>query len=394
LVVVTSATPKITAPYQKLGMRFFILMLFACSAIAAETPISQPVFIPSPDVPAARPFVAAGDGGFLVAWDQGIPAGAITTEPAVVKARTFHEDGTPRQPGEVFIAKGFGAHAAWTGSEYVLAYAKPQFVRPNFFIRIAAVTRVSDEGRVLGNELVLANGSSGSVRGLACDHQHCLALLNVDGRDNLVLFDPAGGVLQTTDVSTWGLAYLTVPLTARTGGGFAALRRTGSVTELVTISTTGSFERVITIPFGQGIAAKDREYAVIGTSGQYLAAAILDENGEVVRTFASAILYAGSPLGGYPLAIAPAGESWIAAVRRPTADCVIRFGRELPLSEDCGGSIGSIAANGLGSMAAWVGGDQVRSVFTQSGVLLDRLQADVISIVAAPQSDASAVVDD
>jgi hypothetical protein len=62
-------------------VRFFVLMLFAYSAIAEEIPISQQVFIPSPGVASARPFVAASNGGFLVAWDEGIP-GATTTESA------------------------------------------------------------------------------------------------------------------------------------------------------------------------------------------------------------------------------------------------------------------------------------------------------------------------
>jgi hypothetical protein len=201
-------------------MRLFVLMLFACSAIAEKTPISQPVFIPSPGVESARPVVAASDGGFLVAWDEGIP-GAITTEASVVKVRTFHEDGTPRQPGEVFIAKGFGAvAAAWTGSEYVVAYARPQYGRPNFVLPIAAMMRVSEEGRALGNELILATASSGAVLGLVCDSQHCLATLNVNGCPTNVLFDPAGGVLQTTHPSPCGLGDLSVPLTARTGAGF------------------------------------------------------------------------------------------------------------------------------------------------------------------------------
>lgn len=52
------------------GVRFFVLMLFACNVIAAEVPVSQPVFIPSPRFTLARPFVAASDSGFLTAWDE------------------------------------------------------------------------------------------------------------------------------------------------------------------------------------------------------------------------------------------------------------------------------------------------------------------------------------
>jgi hypothetical protein len=256
-------------------MRFFVLMLFASNAIAAEAAISQPVFIPSPGISSAGPFVAESDSGFLVAWDERSP-GAITTESAVVKVRTFREDGTARQPGEVFVAEGFGAHPTWTGNEYVVAYAKPQFVRPIGPRAIAAITRVSEESRVLGKELILAYGSSGVVLGLACDGQTCRALLSVDGRYISVVFDPAGGVLQTIDVST---------------------------------------------------------------------------NAKAVRTFA-------------------------------------------PFSEICGEAIGSIAINRLGSMVAWIDGYQVRSLFTQSGQLPDCSHGDVISVVAAPQSDASAAVDD
>lgn len=258
-------------------MRLFVLMLFTCNAIAAESPISQPVFIPSPGVSSAAPFVVENDGGFLVAWDERTP-GAIAPVDAVVKVRTFHEDGTARQPGEVFIAQGFGAHPTWTGNEYVVAYAKPQFVRPIGPRAIAGMTRVSEEGRVLGKELILAYGSSGFVLGLACDRQTCRALLSVDGRNVSVVFDPAGGVIQTTDVTT---------------------------------------------------------------------------NGKVVRTFAS-----------------------------------------INSGEICGRGIGSIAINRLGSMVAWIDGDQVRSLFTQSGELPDCSHGDVISVVAAPQSDASAAVDD
>jgi hypothetical protein len=256
-------------------MRFVVLMLFACNAIAAEPPVSQPVFIPSPGVASAGPFVVESDGGFVVAWDERTP-GAIAPVDAVVKVRTFHEDGTARQPGEVFLANGFGAHPAWTGSEYVVAYAKPQFVRPIGLRAIAGMTRVSEEGRVLGKELILAYGSSGGVLGLACDRQTCRALLSVDGRNISVVFDPAGGVLPTTDVSP---------------------------------------------------------------------------SGKVVHTVA-------------------------------------------PFSEICGRAIGSVAINRLGSMVAWIDGYQVRSLFTQSGQLPDCSYGDVISIVAAPQSDASAVVDD
>jgi len=262
-------------------MRFFVLMLFACGAIAEEIPVSQPVFIPSPGVESALPVVAASDGGFLVAWDEGIP-GAITTEGSVVKLRTFHEDGTPWQPGEVFIANGFAAVvAAWTGSEYVVAYAKPQYGRPNFVTPIAAMTRVSEEGRVLGKELILAYGSSGGVIGLVCDRQHCLATLSLLGCPTLVLLDPASGVLQTTEPSPCGFGHSSVPLTARTGAGF----------------------------------------------------------------------------------------------------------------EKSKGGIAPLDANRLGSMAAWVDGSQVYAAFAPTGEVPERSRGEIISVVAAPQSDGSAVVD-
>ena len=199
------------------GVRFFVLVLFACNVIAAEVPVSQPVFIPSPRFTLARPFVAASDSGFLTAWDEVSTGDATTTETAVVKIRTFHEDGRPRQSGEVLVANGAGAQAAWNGSEYVVAYAKPQYRRAYSVMPIAAVTRVSEDGRVIGNELTLANGSYGTLLGLACDRDHCLVLLNLDFRETLILFDPAGGVLQTADVSTWGLEGMSVPVTARPG---------------------------------------------------------------------------------------------------------------------------------------------------------------------------------
>ena len=259
-------------------MRFFVLMLFACSAIAAETPVSQAVFIPSPGVSAASPSVVVSDGGFLVAWDERSP-GAATTESAVVKVRTFREDGTPKQPAEVFLANGFGAHPAWTGREYVVAYAKPQYGHLPKGGPIAAVTRVSEEGRVLGNELVLASASYGFVLALTCNGTHCRALLSLNGVATFILFDADGGVLQTTAVSTPGLGDVTEP------------------------------------------------------------------------------------------------------------------GRTLLVSENCGGASASIASNRLGSMAAWIDGYQVRSLFTQRGASPDCSHGAVISIVAAPQSDASAVVD-
>jgi|GEM_PF-5075242 len=243
-------------------------MLLGSSAIAAEIPVSQPVFIPSPGVVSARPVVTGSDVGFLIAWDEGIP-GVLTTEASVVKVRTFREDGTSRQAGEVFIARGFGAQAAaWSGSEYVVAYAKPQFVRPFGFRPIAAMTRVSADGRALGKELILASGSSGVVYGLGCDRQQCVATLNVDGRLTLVAFDPTGGVLHTSGVSTRGISNLSVPRTT-------AAYRLGSMS----VWLEDSQVRAVFVPSGESPDRSRGEIISVVAAPQSDGAAVIDGQG-------------------------------------------------------------------------------------------------------------------
>ena len=102
--------------------RLVLLLAFSSAIFAAEIPVAEPGIVPGDARTYKRfnAYVAGGEEGFLVTWEER----TFGIHPGPILIRAYDANGVPRRPIATYIDIGRNALAVWTGSEYLLVYAR------------------------------------------------------------------------------------------------------------------------------------------------------------------------------------------------------------------------------------------------------------------------------
>lgn len=358
-----------------------VASLFFVSALhASEVALSEPRFVPATGAQGRSiNSVASGGGSDLVAWTDEV----AVFYPALssVSIRTYDAGGAPLQPAKIAIGGGYGALAAWNGSDYFVAYGR-------YFSRFGTIlpspdveaVRVTREGHVIEGSripLIATRATGGSISALAWDGTHYLASVTADLDQKLLLLDREGHVLRSQDGRALSIAALP-------GGGFAMLRVTAGQLELVRVTRDGEIGTPTTLgpagPAGRGeakIEVHGDRIAVVGHIANGVVAEELDGDARVLVSVAL-------PDDATIRSVVWRDSSWVAAYDVTSSGCAVRFGSGVASSSTCSDT----------ARQPFVGID--RAAWLENGVDvhtsrdLSLVGGEIASTSATTQSDAAA----
>ncbi|MBV8516282.1 MAG: hypothetical protein JO197_02665 [Acidobacteria bacterium] len=331
-------------------MLLVLLALFSFVSVlhAAEIPVSETVqYVPDPgdDVSRFVPQVAAGDG-FLVVWEDRVFAGY----PGDVHIRAYDDDGAPRTPAATVIDSGHSAHVVWTGSDYLVVYAKwlPPFGSP-FPLPLFVAVRVRADGSVVeGSRVVVREGrANGDIVSLVWTGENAMLLTSELDGAGLYSLDASGHPIG--DASASVRTHPPVAIAAAPGAPLYYLAP----------------ER------GDVAAVRPGEIAVLDDTVLGTIAALYDLQGAVVDAFLLDAVHGMRSLVWD-------GAAWEGVYATSDSICTVRFTRASDVATQCtaGGvhpQTPSIAAGRTRTFRAWTEGDTQYSiggarVMTDSGI--------------------------
>lgn len=195
-------------------IRTLAALLVVPALLLAETPVAEPVVIPSDtrDFKRFEPLVVAGDG-FLVAWEERFEE----LYPAPVMIRAYDADGQPHRSVATAIPLLMGnPRVVWTGSEYLLvgAVAIGRFggTAP---IPVIVSMRIRPDGTLTEDPPIplVMGRSTGSVVSLTWDGREVLAYFYVEGQPRLLRLTAQGRIMsdESSAVATRPVSFIAAP---------------------------------------------------------------------------------------------------------------------------------------------------------------------------------------
>lgn len=302
----------------------FVALLVCLSALAAEVPVSETTRTEIAETIGTTrhvPIVAAGDDGFLVAWEER----NFASRPGPIALRAYDANGVPRQRVQTHVPyHTFTPRAVWTGSEYLLVYAND--FRFSYWGMYAV--RVSADGTLINPPGTSIVDDYGSVLDLVWDGLYAWALVQDNGGTHLIQLDPQGHAISTMQVN-----------------GATAL------------AVTPRSERPYVLHAMEGDLAASRPggIATLDDADNGEIVSLRDESGVVTNSFMIA------PAGTRIRNLAWDGSAWIAVYASNDQLCTLRFTSAADLTSNCSASGRVfdpwIAVGSHGRFLAWTEGE-------------------------------------
>ncbi|HUP61915.1 MAG TPA: hypothetical protein VNA69_16025 [Thermoanaerobaculia bacterium] len=333
--------------------RALVLLALSAQLFAAEVPIAEPQIVPGDDFfSRAWPDVAAGDAGFLVAWEER----TFGSYPGIASFRTYDRDGVPHRPDAFRLGSGYNRspHVVWTGSEYLVVYARwlSRFGSPPIPALFAA--RITADGvMVEDSEVVIAEAqNTGLVEEVVWTGSEAIVLATIENAPWLLHLSAHGTLTQRTQM-------LERPADIAAGGG------------------AGFF--LLPQSEGDAAAANAEKIAIVDNTGAGVVVSFHSFNRTLLDGFVLA------PQGKHADSIAWDGSAWVTAYIEAGAVCTARFTSASDVVRSCNGETNAampvIDAYNRRTLTAWLVGKQI---------LTDRGMA---SEMIAVQRTADATVD-